>query len=308
MTTAEELRPASLDEIIGQEEPVKLLKGLIDRSARGIPFPHLMFSGPCGVGKTTAAYAVARTIFGTAFADNFFEPSTKENRGLDFIRREVIDWLPIMPAHGAQFKLLFLDEADYITEAGQQALRRALETESDTNRFILSCNNPSKVIGAIHSRILHVRFRPLTDDQIRLVVSRALDALRLPALSEERVASIVRHADGQARDAVNAVLGGEDGAGAVWSRLDDAVVRAFTPGLPTKVRVETFIEHLRRDGLTEWGEVLSAIDVVVREKNLPTRDGYASFIQDAMVTAYRAQVVKLGLFMIRGFLWAVLKD
>ncbi|ADG13819.1 Replication factor C [Methanocaldococcus infernus ME] len=65
----EKYRPKTLDEIVGQEEIVKRLKNYVKRKS----MPHLLFSGPPGVGKTTAALCLARDLFGENWRENFLE-------------------------------------------------------------------------------------------------------------------------------------------------------------------------------------------------------------------------------------------
>lgn len=305
MLSLEDLRPSTLDGMVGQDEAVRLLKGLVDQQRKGIPIPHLLFSGPFGVGKTTAAYAVGRAILGETWEHNFKELVTEENRGLEVIRREVIDWLPRAVAYGAPFKLLFLDEADYITEPGQQALRRAMETESDSTRFILACNTPSKVIGAIHSRCLTVRFRPLSNDEVERLI-RSVAARLGRTVTPDLVQSIQRHAKGQARDVVNSLLGGQDGDAGRWGRLDSAIVALFTPnGISRDARIMGFLEFCRVEGHTEWEEVLKTMTDLGRSGVLSLPKGFEHCIRESTTTAYRANVVKLPMYQVEGFLYEV---
>ena len=131
----EKYRPQRLDDIVGQEHIVKRLK----HYAKTGSMPHLLFAGPPGVGKTTAALALARELFGENWRHNFLELNASDERGINVIREKVKEFARTKPIGGASFKIIFLDEADALTQDAQQALRRTMEMFSNNVRFILSC-------------------------------------------------------------------------------------------------------------------------------------------------------------------------
>ena len=75
--------------------------------------------------------------------------ASREN-SVDSIREKVTNFVSTLPF--GEFKIVLLDEADYMSPHGQAALRGVMETYHDTARFILTCNYPQKVIPALHSR------------------------------------------------------------------------------------------------------------------------------------------------------------
>lgn len=84
-----------------------------------------------------------------------------DERGINVIREKVKEFARTKPIGAASFKIIFLDEADALTQDAQQALRRTMEMFSNNVRFILSCNYSSKIIEPIQSRCAIFRFRPL---------------------------------------------------------------------------------------------------------------------------------------------------
>ncbi len=110
--------------------------------------PHLLFSGSPGVGKTT----LARILIHELGIDPFdvMEINASRENNIDTIRAKITGFVQTMPF--GDFKIVLLDEADYITPNGQAALRGVMETYSSTARFILTCNYPNRVIPALHSR------------------------------------------------------------------------------------------------------------------------------------------------------------
>jgi replication factor C small subunit len=110
--------------------------------------PHLLFSGSPGVGKTT----LARILINELGIDPFdvMEINASRENNIDTIRAKITGFVQTMPF--GDFKIVLLDEADYITPNGQAALRGVMETYASTARFVLTCNYPNRVIPALHSR------------------------------------------------------------------------------------------------------------------------------------------------------------
>lgn len=110
--------------------------------------PHLLFSGSPGVGKTALARVLVNELEINEF--DFLEINASRENSVDTIRDKIISFVETMPF--GDFKVVLLDEADFISPNGQAALRGVMETYHSTARFILTCNYPHKIIPALHSR------------------------------------------------------------------------------------------------------------------------------------------------------------
>jgi replication factor C small subunit len=196
----EKYRPRKLEEVSGQEAIIRNLQSYVKRRN----LPHLIFSGPAGVGKTAAAVAMAREFYEDTWAENFTELNASDERGIEVVRNTIKNFARTMPIGDAAFKIIFLDEADALTDAAQSALRRTMERYSGTCRFVLSCNYSSKIIEPIQSRCSVYRFKSLSYDAI---VSRAkyIADMEGLTLSEEALRAINYVSMGDMRRAINAL-------------------------------------------------------------------------------------------------------
>jgi len=141
----EKYRPQDLDGYVFRDDAQRSqVQGWIDSGS----IPHLLFSGAPGVGKTTLAKILINALGVDPY--DVLEINASRENSVEVIRDKITNFVQTMP-FGA-FKVVLLDEADYITPNGQAALRGVMETYHASARFILTCNYPNRVIPALHSR------------------------------------------------------------------------------------------------------------------------------------------------------------
>ena len=154
----EKYRPKTFKEFKGQDKIVERIKAMVEQKNIG----NFLFAGPAGVGKSSMALIIARTLFGEEhWKQNFLELNASDDRGIDVVRNEIKDFARLKSIGNVPFKIIFLDECDSLTKEAQQALRRTMENFTNTTRFLLSCNYSSKIIDPIQSRCTVFRFKPL---------------------------------------------------------------------------------------------------------------------------------------------------
>ncbi|GAA1986338.1 replication-associated recombination protein A [Isoptericola halotolerans] len=233
------MRPATLDEVAGQEHllvpgsPLRRLVGPSDGSATRAAPGSVILWGPPGVGKTTLAYLVA-----TGSGRRFVELSAVTAGVKDV--RQVIEDARRRLATGGEETVLFIDEVHRFSKAQQDALLPSVE-----NRWVTlvaaTTENPSfSVNSPLLSRSLLLTLKPLTSEDVRALVRRAVADERGLAgavvLGDDAEDQLVRIAGGDARKALTVL---EAAAGAVLSDArDGGEAGAAGPGALVTVDLE----------------------------------------------------------------------
>ena len=182
MDLAEAAKPTNLGDLVGLDSLVSDVGTWVDDWPQA-----LLFHGPPGTGKTSAAHVIARTLLKDWFNDmNFIESNASDDRGIDFVRVGLKSTMRSKPL-GTPRKIILLDEADGLTPQAQDAMRQLIEKYSHNAMVILTCNELEKIRPAIRSRCSTYAFRPVSPNE-------GADRLRAILISQQLgLATIVPH-------------------------------------------------------------------------------------------------------------------
>ena len=164
----EKYRPQTLSEYVGNETVKETIQQYLDSN----DIPHLLLYGKAGTGKTTLAKLIVNTIK----CDSMIINASDENN-VDTVRTKVKNFASSMGFAG--FKVIILDEFDYMTPNAQAILRNLMETFSKHCRFILTCNYHEKIIDPIKSRCQTFAITPPTKKDVAISVTKILDAEKI---------------------------------------------------------------------------------------------------------------------------------
>ena len=159
----EKYRPKSVDGYVFRDDHQR---NQINTWIKDQSIPHLLLSGSAGIGKTTLAKILIHDI-GIEDYD-VLEINASRTNSVDDVRDKITNFVQMIPF--GPFKVVLLDEADYLSPNAQAALRGVMEEYHATARFILTCNYPNRIIPALHSRCqgFHVERTDITEYTARV--------------------------------------------------------------------------------------------------------------------------------------------
>jgi replication factor C subunit 3/5 len=197
----EKYRPKNVNEVL-HPPIVNFINDLMTNDF----FPHMIFYGIAGTGKTSTIFAIANEYFPGEASKYILELNASDDRGISVVRSQIKEFCQLQiinkPGMNVKYKLVILDEADALTDDAQGALRRIIETYTFNTRFCLICNYLSKLIDAILSRSLVIIFPKISDKTMKDAITNISKKEHIK-LSPEQLKNIIFSSNGDLRKGIN---------------------------------------------------------------------------------------------------------
>ncbi len=313
----EKYRPIKLDDVVNQKEIVESLKNLMKEPAE---MPHLIFTGPAGVGKTTTALCMSRQLLGEDWKRDTLELNASDERGIKMVRERVKEFASVFKIRTSdreerKFRIIILDEADEMTSEAQTALRRIIEDSSETTRFVIICNYLSQIIEPIQSRCAIFRFKRIEKEIIENHLKSLCKKEGLK-YDDKAISQIFESTNGDLRHSINilqtaAVMGSvsisnvQASLGLTGKSKVSEIIKMAMSGKFNEARVK-LLELTALYGMSEFDFLKYAYEAVYSLK-LSHPEDFASLIAeydyrlthgshpDIQLTAFLAQLSRIGI-------------
>jgi DNA polymerase-3 subunit gamma/tau len=288
---ARKWRPQTFEAVVGQDAITRTLRNAL---ASGRVAHAYLFAGPRGVGKTTTARLLAKSLLcpertgaeacgacavcrDAGVSVDVIEIDGASNRGIEEIRtlRENVKYAPSR----GRYKVYIIDEVHQLTEAAFNALLKTLEEPPAHVVFVLATTDPRDIPATVLSRVQRFDFRPIAPDALAATLEHILTAEKI-AFEPAALPTVVRAAEGSLRDALSLL----DTAIAYGNGRLEADTTASLLGTTAPAEVRAFAAALLAH---ETAPALEAIDRAARDG-----EDLAAFTRDVIELLRRALVLK----------------
>lgn len=192
----EAYRPKTLDGYVFQNEQQR---DQINRFVLEKDIPQLLLTGTQGSGKTTLAEILINEL--EIEDHDVLRINASDKTGVDFIRDNILNFASSYPI--GRFKIVKLEEFDYMSPNAQGMLRAVLEESTDTCRFVCTCNFENKIIAPLKSRMQHLRFKAPSREQVVIRMVEILVSEEVEFDDEEMIRTYVDQAYPDIRKIIN---------------------------------------------------------------------------------------------------------
>lgn len=162
---SEKYRPSDFNDIVLDPMNRKIFEKILEKRK----FPHMLFYGPPGAGKTTSADNLIRkyqSIYSRVNKENIIHLNASDERGIEVIRTQIHQFVKSNNMFETGYKFVVLDEVDYMTKNAQQALKNLLQSCLNNVRFCLICNYICKIDDSLKNEFICIRFNQLPKQEI----------------------------------------------------------------------------------------------------------------------------------------------
>jgi len=219
MLWTEKYRPKTLRDVKGQEHFVLDAELWIEEKN----MPNVLLYGNAGCGKTAAGLALAKTMLGEYAKDNFVEVNASDDRRLEVVRTTIKNVAQSGTIGDVPFRICLLDEMDGMTTDAQNALKRIMERYSGNIRFIITCNDKSKIIYPLQSRCANYHFKPLSNEVILEVIKGILQKEQINVFGDDELSRLIYALDGDLRRAITEIQAAKASGNSLTKQIESSL-------------------------------------------------------------------------------------
>lgn len=198
---SEKYRPSEFNDIVLDPINRKIFEKILEKRK----FPHMLFYGPPGAGKTTSADNLIRkyqSLYSRVNKENIIHLNASDERGIEVIRTQIHQFVKSKNMFETGYKFVVLDEVDYMTKNAQQALKNLLQSCLNNVRFCLICNYICKIDDSLKNEFICIRFNQLPKQEIYTFIQKIAVQENMQ-IQEETIQSIQKMYHSDIRSMIN---------------------------------------------------------------------------------------------------------
>jgi replication factor C subunit 3/5 len=198
---SEKYRPQDFNHIVLDPINRQIFENIIKKRK----FPHMLFYGPPGAGKTTSADNLIRkyqSLYTKPNTENIIHLNASDERGIEVIRTQIYQFVKSKNMFETGYKYVILDEVDYMTKNAQQALKNLLQSCLNNVRFCLICNYICKIDDSLKNEFICIRFNQLPKNEIYSFIKH-ITVNENMNISDESIYSIQKMYNSDIRSMIN---------------------------------------------------------------------------------------------------------
>jgi replication factor C subunit 3/5 len=198
---SEKYRPSDFNHIVLDPINRKIFEKILEKRK----FPHMLFYGPPGAGKTTSADNLIRkyqSLYSRVNKENIIHLNASDERGIEVIRTQIHQFVKSKNMFETGYKFVVLDEVDYMTKNAQQALKNLLQSCLNNVRFCLICNYICKIDDSLKNEFICIRFNQLPKQEIYTFIQNIATQEKME-IQEETIYAIQKMYHSDIRSMIN---------------------------------------------------------------------------------------------------------